>query len=102
MQLIGLTSLDEVVGKRVGVVLKSSTSQVETITAEVFMREKKPFIDCIPLRRRTNVVALPDEAIVARAQEANPPWPFAIIISGECEAGLFIAALIRAGQISRN
>ena len=102
MQFLNDTSIEEIIGKKVGVIIRSKSENLDTISASTFLQNGRLFIDCIPALRRMYVVAVPKDAIVSRAHTPDPPWPYAIFIHPNSEAGRFIKSLLDAKIISNN
>ncbi len=102
MQFLHDTTIEEITGQKVGVILRSNSETLDTIAASTFWQDGRLFIDCIPALRRKHVVAMPDDAIVSRSHIPDPPWPYAIFVHPQSEAGRFIKSLLDAKIISNN
>ena len=102
MQYLDDTTLDEIADKSVGVIIRSNTDLMDTINAHTFVSEGNLFIDCLPSLRRKYIVAVPDDATIARAQTPNPPWKFAIFVHPKSDAGRFVKSLLDAKIIASN
>ena len=102
MQFLNDTSVGEIAGQSVTVVVRSNSDQMDTITADVFLKDGRLFIDCIPVLPRKHVVAVPDDAIMSRAVKPDTRGKFGVFVHPHSEAGLFIKDLINRNLIFRN
>ena len=80
MQFLNETTLEEITGKKVGVILRTNAETMDTMTADTFLNDGNLFIDCIPALRRKYIVAVPDDAFISRADTPDPPWEFGIFL----------------------
>src|SRR5262245_8321438 len=96
MQFLNGVTLQEVLNKTVGVILRTKSETVETISASTFLRDGKMFIDCVPALHRNYIVEVPVDAIVSRAMAPNLPWEFGLFVHPDSEAGRFIRSLLAA------
>ncbi len=89
-------TLDEIVDQPVLVVIKAprDADMVRTITAAAFLKDDTLHIDCIPKLKQRCTVAAPDDAIISKSDAPNAPEKYALIISPNSEAGVFIQQIL--------
>ena len=102
MEFLNDTTFGEVCGPGVTIVIQANSDTVDIITADVFLKDGRLFIDCVPVLCRKHIVAVPEDAIISRAAKPGTRWKLGIFIHPESEAGIFIKTLIDENLISRN
>jgi hypothetical protein len=102
MQFLNNMTIGEIAGQSVTVVIRSNSDQVDTIIGDIFLKDGRLFIDCIPVFCRKHIVAVPDDAIISRAVKPGTRWKLGVFVHPQSEAGIFIKSLINRNLISRN
>jgi len=102
MHFEGLSGIEEIKGKKVGVFLYPVGKSAEALPAEVVIRAGKAFIDCLPIKRGAYVWPIPDDSAVSAATDPKAPWAYVIFVRADTDTGLLIADALRKGAIFRN
>lgn len=98
MQFLRNTTLNDLLGKPVEIILRSNRQTIETISGEVFLVGGKVMIDCIPALDRKYTTPMPDDAIAVDSVDPLSGMSFAVFIHPHSEAGRFIRSLLDAKQ----
>ena len=102
MHFDGVSGIEELKGKTVGIFLLPLGKSADSIPAEVVFTDGKWCVDCLPIKKGKYVWQIPDDSFVSAAKDAKSPYRFAIFIKEESGTGLLIRDAVTKAAISRN
>ena len=102
MQFDGLSGIEELNGKKIGVFLFPLVAQPRAISALVTKLNGEWCVDCLPSRKGKYVWPIPDDSFVSASSDKSFEYLFAIFINEKSGTGLLIRDAIAKSLISLN
>lgn len=102
MHFEGIIGIDELVGKTVMVFLYPLRKSMDSLPADVVLKDGAVFIDVMPLKKGKHVWPVPDDSSFSAAKDPTANPKYALFIRDSSETGLLLADAFRNASVFRN